>query len=378
MRNSLLNETLVTPLLGCLPQVHLLWEMMLTGEPMVVMALTPAISSQVVLSLVSLISPLQYGGDYRPYFTIHDPDYPRLMKKTTLPSAMVVGVTNPHFSNGFAHWPHKLRIFSVSSPRKKRSSSARAKPTMQRAMSGLPPESVPIKPTLPERGSSPNIGVKRFGCKSGLTTTLKEQLREDRLFTKNVLSNPDLTPEDLTTCLRRHFYELTQQFVLPLDRFVTRLMPLKRDVSPFRPLPRFPDFHVDDFFASLREHLKTQPRKGNWTALYSRFIESGNFRLWLKTRARAANNELLRLYLSTVCETDMQGELGRMAELKLMDLYIQIKQSMRVAVKRRLVDAATAALLQVRLDSIVAHLPPDTQRSLQIRGSGSEESLLAA
>ncbi len=52
MRNSLLNETLVTPLLGCLPQVHLLWEMMLTGEPMVVMALTPAISSQVVLSLV--------------------------------------------------------------------------------------------------------------------------------------------------------------------------------------------------------------------------------------------------------------------------------------------------------------------------------------
>jgi hypothetical protein len=192
----------------------------------------------------------------------------------------------------------------------------------------------------------------------------------------------------------RHFYELTQQFVLPLDRFVTRLMPLKRDVSPFRPLPRFPDFHVDDFFASLREHLKvflsncnsfqrvlkitifiynfyssififpfsifsfsiftfffrccvgfffffffffccccccflkTQPRKGNWTALYSRFIESGNFRLWLKTRARAANNELLRLYLSTVCETDMQGELGRMAELKLMDLYIQIKQSM--------------------------------------------------
>jgi len=57
-----------------LPQIQFLWELMLTAEPMIVRATTPHASSQLVLSLVSLILPIHYCGDYRPYFTIHDSD----------------------------------------------------------------------------------------------------------------------------------------------------------------------------------------------------------------------------------------------------------------------------------------------------------------
>ena len=66
------------------------------------------VSSRVVLALVSLISPLAYQGDFRPFFTIYDPDcalYSRMLtgkgakksreRQTACPA--ILGVTNPHF-----------------------------------------------------------------------------------------------------------------------------------------------------------------------------------------------------------------------------------------------------------------------------------------
>lgn len=46
-----------------------MWELVITGEPILCVARHPSISSTIVLGLVSLISPMLYRGDYRPYFT---------------------------------------------------------------------------------------------------------------------------------------------------------------------------------------------------------------------------------------------------------------------------------------------------------------------
>lgn len=35
----------------------------------------PSSVSNAVFAILSLIQPVQYRGDYRPYFTIYDPDY---------------------------------------------------------------------------------------------------------------------------------------------------------------------------------------------------------------------------------------------------------------------------------------------------------------
>lgn len=56
-------------------KLWLLWELVLIGEPLLVMSPSPPQCSDAVLGLVSLISPLRYCGDYRPYFTIHDSDF---------------------------------------------------------------------------------------------------------------------------------------------------------------------------------------------------------------------------------------------------------------------------------------------------------------
>ncbi|RCH79438.1 Protein dennd6a, partial [Rhizopus stolonifer] len=58
-----------------LKEVWLLWELMLLAEPIVVIAPDPSVCSEAVLSLVDLIHPIHYCGDYRPYFTIQDSDF---------------------------------------------------------------------------------------------------------------------------------------------------------------------------------------------------------------------------------------------------------------------------------------------------------------
>ena len=47
----------------------------MTAEPLVVMASNPAFCSSTVQYLTTLIYPLNYAADYRPFYTIHDSDF---------------------------------------------------------------------------------------------------------------------------------------------------------------------------------------------------------------------------------------------------------------------------------------------------------------
>jgi Stabilization of polarity axis len=51
------------------------WELAITGQPIVVVGTHPELVGDTVLSVISLISPLVFGGDYRPYFSLYDPDF---------------------------------------------------------------------------------------------------------------------------------------------------------------------------------------------------------------------------------------------------------------------------------------------------------------
>ncbi|XP_008475725.1 protein DENND6A-like [Diaphorina citri] len=90
--------------------VHLLWELVLTCEPIIVMTSSPVISSQMVYFLVSLINPLIYFAEYRPYFTIHDSDFKDYTSKTNTVPPAILGVTNPFFTKTLQHWPHIIHL----------------------------------------------------------------------------------------------------------------------------------------------------------------------------------------------------------------------------------------------------------------------------
>ena len=57
--------------------------------------------STAVAALIALISPLPYSADFRPYFTIHDPDYQAMTLPDQAPSnsklPRLLGVTNRYF-----------------------------------------------------------------------------------------------------------------------------------------------------------------------------------------------------------------------------------------------------------------------------------------
>ena len=93
-----------------LAHIQMLWELVLTGEPLVVMATVPSVCAHTVQALVSMISPLKYCTDYRPYFTIHDTEFREYTTKTQAPPAVILGVTNPFFAKTLQHWPHVVRI----------------------------------------------------------------------------------------------------------------------------------------------------------------------------------------------------------------------------------------------------------------------------
>lgn len=58
----------------------------------------------------SMITPLKYCTDYRPYFTIHDSEFKEYTTKTQEPPNVILGVTNPFFAKTLQHWPHVIRI----------------------------------------------------------------------------------------------------------------------------------------------------------------------------------------------------------------------------------------------------------------------------
>lgn len=83
-----INLVAVFHRLGLLPHIWTLWELVMTGKNVVVWSSSAAIASAVVNALVSLIAPLAYAGDYRPYINPYDSD-------TTLIGEVISNSTKP-------------------------------------------------------------------------------------------------------------------------------------------------------------------------------------------------------------------------------------------------------------------------------------------
>ncbi|KAI8325129.1 DUF1630-domain-containing protein, partial [Martensiomyces pterosporus] len=155
------------------------WELMILGEPLVVLADTPARCSEAIVSMVDIIFPITYCGDYRPYFTIQDPDFRAIVSKTHVPANTVVGVSNPGGGGGGG-------------------------------------------------GGGISGSVAGRGIKQGLQTRHKCVVSKDRPFAEHLLETLKTgkqPPWIVNNMLRRYFIDLTVQFLAPLNRYFTTLIP---------------------------------------------------------------------------------------------------------------------------------------------------------
>uniref|UniRef100_A0A8C7AHB9 DENN domain containing 6B n=1 Tax=Neovison vison TaxID=452646 RepID=A0A8C7AHB9_NEOVI len=320
-----------------LTHVQTLWELMLLGEPLVVLAPSPAMSSELVLALISCLQPLKFCCDYRPYFTIHDSEFKEFTTRTQAPPNVVLGVTNPFFIKTLQHWPHILR---VGEPK----------------MAGDLPKQVKLK--KPSR-------LKTLDTKPGLYTAYSAHLHRDKALLKRLLKGlQKKKPWDTQTALlRRHLLELTQSFIIPLVRPRAGGGWGQRAVTP----PQIRPFRQDDFLRSL-EHAGPQLTcvlKGDWLGLYRRFFKSPHFDGWYRQRHKEMAQKLEALHLEAICEANIETWMKDKSEVEVVDLVLKLREKLVQAQGRQLpVKEATLQRAQLYIETVIGSLPKDLQAVL--------------
>ncbi|XP_074182765.1 protein DENND6B isoform X3 [Rhinolophus sinicus] len=324
-----------------LTHVQMLWELMLLGEPLVVLAPSPAVSSEMVLALTSCVQPLKFCCDYRPYFTVHDSEFKEFTTRTQAPPNVVLGVTNPFFIKTLQHWPHILR---VGEPK----------------LSGGLPKQVKLK--KPSR-------LKTLDTKPGLYTAYTAHLHRDKALLKRLLGGlqKKRPPGALAALLRTHLLELTQSFVIPLEHYMASLMPLQKSVMPWKAPPQIRPFHQDDFLRSL-DHAGPQLTcilKGDWLGLYRRFFKSPHFDGWYRQRRKEMVHKLETLHLEAICEADIETWMKDKSEVEVVDLVLKLREKLvRAQVHQLPVKEETLHQAQLNIEMVIGSLPKDLQAVL--------------
>lgn len=351
--SPMVNTELFTVLSPLLDHLHTLWELSLTAEPLVVQAASPAQCSATVQALTTIIHPLTFLADYRPFYTIHDVDFKELTSSNSsaLP-AIILGVTNPFFNKALQHWPNLIRLNDLS---------------------GSPSTSVksPLK-------SKPKINsVTKFKSehKTGVFTASKPFLDRDKDIVKKLQKGVQLKRpvEVQTALLRRYFLELTQTFIIPLERYLASLMPLAKTISPYKAPPKVRPFNCDDFIKSLDSCGPglTSRIKGDWAGLYKRFLKSPNFVGWYNARAKEMGAKLTLLHLECLSEAKIRIWMENKAEVELVDMVLRIRNKLVESKKDNLPLAdIVIERLENHVKTIVDTLPSDLQTVISNNSPG--------
>jgi len=305
---------------------------------------------------VHIIWPLRYASDYRPFFTIHNSEFHEItFNSSTKPSStqpkIIIGVTNPFFAKLLHQWPHIIRADdNQQKPKTKKhenfllvehdednlsineledstelSSSPQGQIKVRKKISTT---SKPYKPTHALNNNSSHL---TFDMKAGLYTKYKSYLQRDKTILKRLQStNSQQRPDTVQNALlRRFFLELTQSFIIPLERYFVSLLPLRRYYQANHKPPRIKEFDNEEFLKTLDQYgpQLTSGLKGDWKELYKHFLSTPNFRLWLSNRQQEANAKIYSLHIETIanCRLEQDFNLSQLNELELIDLVIKFR-----------------------------------------------------
>ncbi|KAM9968252.1 hypothetical protein ACTFIW_002689 [Dictyostelium discoideum] len=291
-------------------KLWMLWELVLLGHPLLVISPNPPMCSDSVLALVSLISPLHYCGDYRPYFTIHDTDFHKYTSFSHLSGTRpddsnnnnqddseynnnngnggippsILGVTNPFFLKALGNWPNILTIG-----------------TTQQRLGGFKK----IKSSLPNIMSKDLLSRHVLDNKEKILSEYKPFISPDKSVLKKITESAD--DDIINEVLRTHFLQLTQKFLIPLERYFSLLLPLPKTISIFQRPPRLKPFIKEE---CLNKIMETDERfiidnKSKEIELYKQFLDCVNFKQWLDDKRAQAIKHLNILYRKAILDADI-------------------------------------------------------------------------
>ncbi|XP_075503442.1 uncharacterized protein LOC142540887 [Primulina tabacum] len=332
---------------GLLMHLWKLWEVLLIGEPILIIAPTPPQCCEAVAGLVSLVAPLLFSVDFRPYFTIHDSEFSIL---NSLPEGaafppMVLGVTNLFFLKALRNVPH---IVSVGTPV---SHSSRLNIDSRASNGGISAQE--------ERLNFRHLSVRKFTAANFLNAVKLKRDGPLCLMTEHkeaVWSNyasvtkPDtsilnrlvdagLSPrveESMSVVnndiLRRHFLELTTNFLAPFGPYFRANTPSEGS-SPYADPPSLPSFSTEEFLSTLSERgpgkFLLKRMRSNWLDLYRRFLKGHNFLPWFRRKRAVAEQEQYKMWRQARIKSNINQLIARMSELEIVDFFNAIERNLQ-------------------------------------------------
>ena len=357
-----------------LPSLWHFWELSITSSTLLFLSKTPSFCSNAVLGIVSLISPIIYRSDYRPYFTIYDPDF-RFFQNSSH-SSVVLGTTNPFFLKALGKCPTVVHLSEsnivISSRRDFK----------------LRDESISVEEIAPGQ----------------IMSTQEPLLAVNNVIMNQLMAVPpnpsDAELESISginnTILRRHFFELTNQFLSPFQRYfspVNQVMNGNESFNPFLHPPTLPIFKEYLFLEELedyREQLGLLTASGlEWRAvaeLYLRFFRSPHFYPWFNRQVEEARENLERRIETLIRYVDMKALMNSMPVRQALCVLESVQTHLSRIVHRNEKSTYDKELMQTLVDFrviILNSLPESIRASvaaanpLPTEGSGKYYSFVS-
>ncbi|KAF2134402.1 hypothetical protein P153DRAFT_304689 [Dothidotthia symphoricarpi CBS 119687] len=262
----------------CITDLYVLYEKLILCESIIVIAKSPQLASEAISSLLDLICPVPYAGVIKPYMTMQA-DFRSIGIDGGTPRPFIVGVTNPFLLK---------RIVAAAE------SSHRARPHILYLQNFDGPVPTRRRHSL-HHTSSRNALLDLPGGGIEVHTPSKRFLKSDSTIVSQIealLKLGDQTRE-LDLIVRRHFAELTAQFVAPINRYLAT----SNVVAPGGGHRRYASFSAPDFLQSVSKYgtsvkfrvqvpiLHHRAKDG----LYESFCNSPNFYSWLEMKMSLEN-----------------------------------------------------------------------------------------
>jgi len=373
-----------------------LWELAITGQPLLVTAKQANECSDAVLCLISLISPVRFEGDYRPYFTVYDPDFKAfcsLHDHGSIPPIML-GITNPYFCKAMNNFPNILFLsqhHEASSP-----------PSNIAAITVKSAAAKSKKQTYEKR--------KRRNMDTSLNTIVTNQnhliTRHSMHFTPDQsILNRLLTVQNTidstgavsdaqveiaevsainNRILRKYFRELTHNFLKPFERYFTysdSFLKQKR-FNPYISPPKIPSFSETEFLEwvlnkspkefwsqfPLKNSVGTSKRKMA-SKIYAKFLKSPHFPSWFAEKRSKVEDRRRKQIYQKIRRLRFNELVGGMSVTDGMKMWREIKRHVHRVEGSPDANGSTKSLLDVlqsHLQILARALPRDILERLQV------------
>lgn len=348
------------PLSPVISKIWTLWELLLLGSPILVLSPAPGLSSDAVLALASLLSPLEFKGDYRPFFTIHDSDFKIFSDDMEDPaekfkSGLILGGTNPYFFKALEHWKN---IITLSGRKRHYKTNPFLQPTI------VDPEA------HIDESANKTVGLIEYNDHvqaKGYHTVFPSGIDFKKYMKKpSKDENPEACYIFNEKFIRYHLHLRTTAFLAPLRHFFDRLVSSKS--SSFKPLHKIP--LIGELTPAVIDLIKThlQPaRSAPEIKFYDSFISTPTFKRWFNKKQKIANDKLINDYITFLNGWRQTESFDGLGEMELVNMYQEASDQLKK--EGEMLGTKGSFLVKSIMEEIVKHLDADLQAAIRMKES---------